>query len=124
MPITHKKIIIDSQGPIYPKGGMYGPFLTPFKERIETVVALVIQKYNVYEILNDGTKVQLTLQNVNQDLNEKVKAPEAPKNEQQNNGGNKGGNKGNNKNPQSQPPKKEEVVDPSNKKVEDTVVSK
>ena len=81
-----KKIIIDSQGPINPLGGAYGPVLTPFIAPMSTINALVAFKYNVFEVLESGKKVKLTYDNLNLDNNaqaatdkEATKAPQAPK---------------------------------------------
>lgn len=115
-----KRIIIKTAGPIRPKSMIYGPILTPYLERIETVVALVAQKYDVYEILENGKEVKLTLLNVNKDNNKAdEEAPKAPEKKQ-----NVPVVENKNKNQQKQQQPKQEVVDPSNNKVEDTVVKK
>lgn len=121
MAITHKKIVINTAGPISLKSGIYGPILTPYKERIETVVALVTHGYNVLEVLENGEQVKLTLQNVNKNLNAEIKVNTPPVTPQTPAGNTKPeGNKG----PEATTPAKEEKIDPSNSKIADNTKKK
>lgn len=123
MTIKHKNIIINTAGPIRLKSGIFGPILTPYKEKIETVVALVTHGYNVFEVLENGEKVKLTLQNANKDLNAEIKVTTPPVAQKP---------VTNTKPEATQQPatttpkeeKKEEKVDPSNKTVADTAKKK
>lgn len=67
--MTHKKIVVETFGmiPLNCKGGIMGPILTPFFEDIETIRHLVATRYLVKEVLDDGTKVPLTLYNYDKD---------------------------------------------------------
>ena len=67
--MTHKKIVVETFGmiPLNCKGGIMGPILTPFFEDIETIRHLVATRYLIKEVLDDGTKVPLTLYNYDKD---------------------------------------------------------
>ncbi|NNV04723.1 hypothetical protein, partial [Brevibacillus sp. MCWH] len=67
-----KRIIIPQSGPIFPKGGVYGPIETPYMEDVRTISVLLLNNYKVVEVLEDGTKVPLTLQNFDKDNSVKV----------------------------------------------------
>lgn len=67
--MTYKKIVVETFGmiPLNCKGGIMGPILTPFLEDIETIRHLVATRFLVKEVLEDGTKVPLTLYNYDKD---------------------------------------------------------
>lgn len=69
MSVTHKRITIPHNGPIYPKAGAMGPIISKHVETIETIALLVQGGYPVVEHLNDGKTVDLTLTNFRQDFN-------------------------------------------------------
>lgn len=64
-----KNIVIETFGmiPLNCSGGIMGPILTPFEADIETVRELVAKRFIVKEVLEDGTKVLLTLYNYDKD---------------------------------------------------------
>lgn len=57
-----KMIVINSQGPIFPKGGIIGPIETPYKEDLATIAILLMNNYDVEEVVKDR-KVKLNLSN-------------------------------------------------------------
>lgn len=67
--VTKKKIIIPYNGRIRLKGNIMGPIEIPYMEDIKMICKLIMDKYPVYEVLKDGSKVKLTLINYNEDLN-------------------------------------------------------
>jgi len=69
-------ITVHYNGPIYAKGGVCGPILTPYKEDIETIFKMITQGIKVVEILEDGTTVVLNLTNFNTDNTPKKVEPE------------------------------------------------
>lgn len=62
-----KRIVIPHNGPIYPKGGVYGPINTPYVENVRTIGVLLLNNYPVEEVLDNGEHVELTLQNYDKD---------------------------------------------------------
>lgn len=76
-----KRIIIPQSGPIFPKGGVYGPIETPYMEDVHTISVLLLNNYKVVEVLEDGTKVPLTLQNFDKDNSVKVETVQETKEE-------------------------------------------
>ena len=56
-----KTITIPHTGPIYAKGGVYGPITTPYREDVQTIGAMLLGRIKVNEVLEDGTEVELTL---------------------------------------------------------------
>lgn len=58
-----KKIKVLSRKPIYAKGGVYGPILTPYSETIENIFAMLRDRVKVVEVLEDGREVELTFAN-------------------------------------------------------------
>lgn len=62
-----KRIVIPHNGPIYPKGGVYGPINTPYVENVRTIGVLLLNNYPVEEVLDNGEHVKLTLQNYDKD---------------------------------------------------------
>lgn len=73
--VEHKFVILPHQGPIYPKAGIHGPILTPYKEDVRTIGILLMRDYKVTEVLADGTEVALNLQNFDQDNTGVVEKP-------------------------------------------------
>lgn len=67
--VTKKKIVIDTKGPLSLKGGISGPIEIPYYENITIIGKMIMRGYKVFEILNDGSKVRLTLTNYNVELN-------------------------------------------------------
>ena len=76
--IKEKRIILPEQRPIFPIGGVYGPITTPIPKDIRTIGILVLNGYRVIEVLPDGTQVELTTVNFDQD-NSGASADEAEK---------------------------------------------
>jgi len=58
-----KLIKIKSNGPIYAKGGVYGPIETPYAEDLGTVFRMLSAGVKIVEVLEDGTEVVLTVSN-------------------------------------------------------------
>lgn len=68
--VKKKKIIVKSFGTIDVLGGVTGPVLSPFiADCIPTIRNLINTRQEVYEILDDGTQVQLTSRNFEVDNN-------------------------------------------------------
>lgn len=72
-----KRIVIPHNGPIYPKGGVYGPINTPYVENVRTIGVLLLNNYPVEEVLDNGEHVKLTLQNYDKDNSVKKETSEA-----------------------------------------------
>jgi hypothetical protein len=68
-----KRIVIKYNGPIYPKAGVYGPIDIPYLEDHQTIFALLVQNYPVYEVLDNGEELRLTIANFEADNNAPVK---------------------------------------------------
>lgn len=62
-----KKIKILTDGVIRVKGFINGPVLTPYKEDISTIFALVSSGVKVVEVCDDGTEITLTTSNFSED---------------------------------------------------------
>lgn len=71
-----KRIVIPYNGPIYPKGGVYGPINTPYVENVRTIGVLLLNNYPVEEVLDNGKRVKLTLQNYDKDNSVKKETAE------------------------------------------------
>lgn len=78
-----KMITIPHPGPIYGKGGIYGPITTPFLEDVSTIVTILMKGAPVIEHLPDGSTVQLDLTNVRVDHTKKVEKPRVPETKQE-----------------------------------------
>jgi len=63
MKTTKKMIKILQRGPIYPKGGISGPILTPYMEDVRTIFIMITRGIKVVEVLSDGTEVVLNTMN-------------------------------------------------------------
>jgi hypothetical protein len=74
-----KRIVIPHNGPIYPKGGVYGPINTPYVEQVRTIGVLLLNNYPVEEVLDNGERVKLTLQNYDKDNSAKKEAEKVSK---------------------------------------------
>lgn len=72
-----KRIVIPHNGPIYPKGGVFGPINTPYVEKVSTIGVLLLNNYPVEEVLDNGERVKLTLQNYDKDNSVKKETVEA-----------------------------------------------
>lgn len=70
--VKEKKIIVKSVGTINILGGVTGPILKPFIRDTKTIMHLVNTNCDVYEVLNDGTQVKLTMRNFETDNNVSV----------------------------------------------------
>lgn len=113
-----KNIRIDHHGPIYAKGGMYGPIITPYKETDKFVVSqMIMAGIKVVEVLPNGTEVVLTLDNFDKDNSAtKKEADQQPAKEQPQQAkvqtqtqSNKQQQQQNNKQQQKQDPKPEDL---------------
>jgi hypothetical protein len=76
-PVT-KKIIVMFTGLITELNDVYGPILSPFLCDLDVIRAMVSGGRKVYEILNDGTSVLLTIDNYANDNGEPTPTPNAP----------------------------------------------
>ena len=65
--VKQKKIIVKSVGTINILGGVTGPILKPFIRDTKTIMHLVNTNCDVYEILEDGTELKLTMRNYETD---------------------------------------------------------
>lgn len=74
-----KRVKIYTQGMIEPKGCIYGPILTPYKEKLETIFNLISANYHVVEVLPDGKEVILTTSNYDKDNTVEGRKEEASK---------------------------------------------
>lgn len=75
--VKKKKIIVKSFGTIDVLGGVTGPILAPFiADCVPTIRNLINTRKDVYEILEDGTQIQLSSRNFEID-NNAIKANEA-----------------------------------------------
>lgn len=75
--VKKKKIIVKSFGTIDVLGGVTGPVLAPFiADCVPTIRNLINTRKEVYEILEDGSQVQLTSRNFEID-NNAIKVDEA-----------------------------------------------
>jgi hypothetical protein len=82
MSVDRKNIRIPYNGPIYPKGGVYGPITNPYSEDIRTIFLMLSQGIKVIEVFPDGKEIQLTTSNFDKDLSKKEEKPiEVKKNE-------------------------------------------
>jgi hypothetical protein len=63
---NRKMVVIPHAGPIYPKGGIFGPITTPYAEEISTIGVLLMQGYKVAEVLSEGL-LELDLSNFDKD---------------------------------------------------------
>ena len=67
--IKTKRIVVKSRGKVLTSRGMcISPIARPYNEKLETIM-LMISRYraDVYEVLDDGTEVKLTIQNFDKD---------------------------------------------------------
>lgn len=74
-----KRIKIPHNGPIYAKGGVYGPIKSAFVEHVSNIRLMLIGGVNVVEVLKDGSEIGLTLENYDKDNNPEVRDPEIVK---------------------------------------------
>ena len=65
--VEKKNVTITDNGPIMPLGGIYGPTM-PQVMKVGTIATLLQKGYHVSEVLNNGTRVPLTIINYNVDL--------------------------------------------------------
>ena len=70
--VETKMITLPDRGPIYPKGGIMGPIVHPFKEHVKTIGLLLMRSYRVNEVLEDGSVIKLDLTNFDKDNNPEV----------------------------------------------------
>lgn len=73
--IKTKKIKINNRGIFSTsRGRFFGP-LGPYVEKVDNITVMIArEKANITEVLDDGTEVQLTIQNVSKDNSVKVDA--------------------------------------------------
>ena len=69
--IATKKIKILTSGPITAIGYIWGPVLTPYHEKMNTIFKLLSAGVKLVEVTDDGREVELTLQNYYNDNNSK-----------------------------------------------------
>lgn len=69
--MSKKMIKIPSSGPIRARSFIAGPILTPYKEDVRTIGAMINDGVTVIEVLDNGTELPLTLVNFNKDNNPK-----------------------------------------------------
>ena len=62
-----KRIKVLSRGPIECCGFIYGPILTPYMETLSKIFKMVSANVHVVEVLEDGTEVRLTVENLKKD---------------------------------------------------------
>jgi len=62
-----KKIKILSSGPIECCGYIWGPVLTPYMELTSKIFKMISSGVHVVEVLEDGTEVKLTVENLKKD---------------------------------------------------------
>lgn len=67
--IKRKLIKITSRGPIYAKGGIYGPITTPFMEETTNIFRMISGGIKVVEILDNGSEIELKASNFDKDNN-------------------------------------------------------
>lgn len=68
--MARKNIIIPYRGPIFAKGGVFGPINNPYSEDTTTIFRMLAGNVKVIEVLKDGTQLELNLSNFDKD-NEK-----------------------------------------------------
>jgi hypothetical protein len=68
-----KYIKIPYNGPIYAKGGIYGPITTPYVEEVSTIFRMISDKVKVVEVLSDGKEIELNATNFNKNNEPVVK---------------------------------------------------
>ena len=100
-----KNIVIPYHGPIPTRGGAYGPVTMPYLEDTSAIAAMLCRNIPVEEVLKDGTRVRLELNNYNVDNEPKEVKVEQPVNNivrenNPKNNNNKNNNQNNNKNQQ------------------------
>lgn len=61
--IAYKIVKVLSKGPIYAKGGVYGPIETPYKEDVRTIFNMISRGVRVVEVLRSGAEIELTPSN-------------------------------------------------------------
>ena len=69
-----KQITIPQTGPIWTKGGIMGPIITPYHEDVDTIRLMLSNGVKLNEVLEDGTQQPLTLESL-----AKLQAPEVVK---------------------------------------------
>jgi hypothetical protein len=73
--VARKFIVINTRGPIYPLGGVYGPITSAYSEDVDTISRLLMGNYKVEEVLENGDHVVLNLNNYDT-VNAPAPAPE------------------------------------------------
>lgn len=71
-----RNIVIPHQGPILPKGGIYGPINNPYRETDTIIKSLLIKNIPVFEVLDDGSRVELSLKSLSDPLEITAATPE------------------------------------------------
>ena len=61
--VANKKIKILTSAPIYAKGGVYGPVLTPYVEDVGTIYRMISSGIKVVEVFSTGYELELTNNN-------------------------------------------------------------
>lgn len=69
--VKEKFIIIKTPGLISVMGNISGPILKSFKASVNTIFHLVVTRYEVYQVLRNGTQILLDIDNYDVDF-EKV----------------------------------------------------
>lgn len=65
--VTKKMVVLPDAKPIFPKGGISGPIMTPYMETVPTIGTLLMRGYRVTEVLANNVRIPLTLSNFDQD---------------------------------------------------------
>lgn len=68
MNVDKKRIRIPYNGPILPKGGIYGPIQVPYLEDVSLIGTMLLNHIPIIEVLDNGQEETLTLQNYNHNI--------------------------------------------------------
>lgn len=77
-----KKIKILTSGPITAIGYIWGPVLTPYYEDADVIFKLLSAGTKIVEVTDDGTEVELTLQNYQSDNSKNARDKKAKADEE------------------------------------------
>lgn len=75
--VKEKNIIVKSVGTLDILGGVTGPILKPFKKDVKTIMHLINTGKEVYEVLEDGSQVKLSIRNYDKLMTVTPKAAKA-----------------------------------------------
>ena len=65
--MNEKKIKVLTGGLLNVPGFLYGPILTPYKEKLSVIYRLIVSGINVVEVCDDGREIVLTRDNYDVD---------------------------------------------------------